>query len=795
MKLLTIHVLAQAAVLATAAGHMAAGQGAATMPASAAAARSPRTKAEKPRDDEAIPKALIDAARRSFVIVKFHFQKDTSETPAAAESDYRIARLYEEYVDKKRAAEAPGIVLDAKGHVLVVDGGLEDRFIKDIEIEVGGKTYPARRAKLLFDAPGTILQADPKALGKLQPVRFSKLADEGVDTTLLQAALYKADEQWRLSFTPLRPSVRLDPSGGSNVFFGHRSPLQYGSPFAGRYATATTSYAMGLIADAKGSPVGCALTSFIDLQQAECLWKGPDLLDAEGIAWEKLTQAEKSCRARLIQAVHEVVLVLRQNGEEETSYRYRSSSGAAGREVSTYGLATGANEIVVLQPIDSKMARQIEKVYVKHSATRREDVEFVGAYRDIGGFVVRLTGGRLPAAVALAAADPQRMRPFWMARLRKRHGSRYVDLSTNRLYGKARGYKGEYNWYAARMIPPGTFLVDLAGRLVGAYVHERTEHEEESRLEASGSYRRSSLSYRVFAVSELRELLTAPAGHVDPKITVRPRTLARRRAWLGVEFVPVTSHLAEMLKLETPTKDGQLGFLINAVYAGSPAEKMKLNVGDILLTLQAPGMPYPIELASRFASERHGYSSSWQSSYDDGDEDEGPVAPTWKGRRNFLTIAFDAIGVGKTVRLTYFRPAGEGKGRTVTADYKIQLAPPDLESAAKWKNRKLGLTVKDVTYEVRHALNLKDPAGVIVAKVESGSPTIIARIFPNEIITRLDDKPLASARQMRDLIAAAGKAGRDKVRLTVLRLGKTRFADLAIGEYDPADDEGIDEGE
>ena len=70
---------------------------------------------------------------------------------------------------------------------------------------------------------------------------------------------------------------------------------------------------------------------------------------------------------------------------------------------------------------------------------------------------------------------------------------------------------------------------------------------------------------------------------------------------------------------------------------------------------------------------------------------------------------------------------------------------------------------------------------------------LVAKIFPNEIITRLNDKPLASARAMRDQIAAAKRAGKKKVRLTVLRLGKTRFADLAVGEYDAKDDEGLDE--
>ena len=57
--------------------------------------------------------------------------------------------------------------------------------------------------------------------------------------------------------------------------------------------------------------------------------------------------------------------------------------------------------------IDSKQARAIEKIYLKHSPTRREDVEFVGVYKELGGFVVRLAKGKLPAAVQLAPMEQE----------------------------------------------------------------------------------------------------------------------------------------------------------------------------------------------------------------------------------------------------------------------------------------------------------------------------------------------------------------------------------------------------
>ncbi len=740
------------------------------------------------KDEDTIPQALIEASRKSFVVVEVNIKKDTSEPLNPNATDYRVSQLYEEYVDQKRPTETAGIVLDDKGRVLICDSGLDDRYIAGITIVAGGKSFPARQARLLYDAPGIILQADANAASQLKPLTFSPLADRGVNTVLYQSALYRMDDQWRLQFGLSHPSVPMRPGASSNVFYGDSLAAGSSSAYGSRYGMEAYLH---IVADANGLPVGCATLPFFDIQQAQCLWRGPDLVAAKGIDWEKLTAAEQTCRARMLSSMHEVVLVLRQ-GEDAESSRYSSREGAAGREISVYGLAISDTDVVVLQYVDSKVARQIEKIYIKHSPTVRQEVQFVGAFKEIGGFVVRLTKGKLPSRVELAPSDPAQMRPFWTARLRKRLGEKYVDLSTNRLYGQMRGYRGDYFWYPARQIPQDSFMVDFDGRIVGAFAREKRENEEERRLDESRRYRGASDAYRVFTVSELRGLLTEPAAHLDAKVEVTTKTLARRRAWLGVEFVPVTPKLSEMLKVETPTRDGQIGFIINAVYDASPAEAMKLQVGDILLKIQGPGMPYPLELAGRSVRDGESYGGRWYGGGGEG-EDEGDVEPTWKNRRNFLTQALDAIGVGKAIRLTYYRPTAEGKGETRTINYKIALGPPDQDSATKWKNRKLGLTVKDVTYEVSYALSLKASAGVLVAKVESGSPILVAKIFPNEIITRLDDQPLTSARQMRDLIAAAHKAGREKVRVTVLRLGKTRQADLAITEYDPADDEGLDE--
>jgi S1-C subfamily serine protease len=756
-----------------------------------AAPKTPRdTKKKADEEDDRSLEKLIEAASESIVIVRTWYQKDLSDPVTGQNGNWAAAQLYQEYVDKKRPAESAGVVLDAAGRVLIADSGIEDRFIQKIEIEThDGKRFPATRHQLLTDAPGIVLKVSAKAKGKLTPLTFAPLKNEGIRTKLGQIRLSKMDDKWNLQTGPMRPSVRYGKDRDGNAYYGYRS--------SGRYSGRYSSTLPAVLGDEEGRPVGCALSELLDLAQTECIWKGADLLKADGYAWGEFTKALEACRKNMTAATQEVVLTFHQGSDSGDEYRYssRGPSATAGREISAYGMAISDTKIIVPMPLDRKTAAKIDKIYVKYSPTDRAPASFVGAYKDFAAFMVKLDKGKLPACLKLAAADPDRMKPFLVARARKRQGKKYVDLTTNRLAGKTRGHAGKYHWEAASSMQGGSLLVDFEGNVLGANLVQRLEHEEERQFQQAGRYYGSRSEERVFTVGELRDDITQPLAHMDPKILVKTRTQSKRRAWLGVEYVAMSPGLAEMLKVEAPTKDGQLGFIVNAVYAGSPAAKLGFKTGDILLRLKAPGMPYPIELNATLAGR--GSFGSYRRYYGGGrggGESMGPAPQTWKNRENILTRALDAIGVDKTISLTYYRPGEDGKGKAVTLEYKIQQAPPDSQSAKRWQNRKLGLTVKDVSYEIAHALNLPaDAPGVIVAKVESGSPMLIARVFPNEIVTRLDDKPLTSAKQMRDRIAAAKKAGRDKVRLTVLRLGKTRFADLTVSDYDPTDDEGLDD--
>ena len=165
----------------------------------------------------------------------------------------------------------------------------------------------------------------------------------------------------------------------------------------------------------------------------------------------------------------------------------------------------------------------------------------------------------------------------------------------------------------------------------------------------------------MFSVSELRTALAEPGKAMDPKIRVKPRTQAKRRAWLGVEYVAINKDLAEKFSVSKETKDGQIGFVINTVYPDSPAENFGLKVGDILLRGQAKVMPYPFELHTQYISDDS--PSYWGGYWGPSEDDElGPAEAIWSNRKNFLTQAMDAIGVGKELKVWYIQRDGDKGG-------------------------------------------------------------------------------------------------------------------------------------
>lgn len=221
------------------------------------------------------------------------------------------------------------------------------------------------------------------------------------------------------------------------------------------------------------------------------------------------------------------------------------------------------------------------------------------------------------------------------------------------------------------------------------------------------------------------------------------------RGWLGVQIRDLDDRLASAVGLEE-TK----GALVAAVTEGSPAEKAGFQEGDVVLQF-------------------------------DGTDIDSSTA---------LTRTVGALPPGKTVEARVFR---EQKERML----KVTLAKRDpyearqADAADKLDEPKedqelemdMGVTFSALTDVFRSRYSLEsDLQGVVVAHVKPGSEAEDAGIVEGMVISRADNSPVTSVKDMKKIIEAAQKrkdAEAILIKVTIPARGATILA-LPITQED-----------
>jgi serine protease Do len=164
------------------------------------------------------------------------------------------------------------------------------------------------------------------------------------------------------------------------------------------------------------------------------------------------------------------------------------------------------------------------------------------------------------------------------------------------------------------------------------------------------------------------------------------------RGWLGVSIQPLTPELAKSFG----AKDTK-GVLIADVVPDSPASKSGLKSGDILLEFNGKKMDAPADLQRAV-----GLSSPNQDA-----------------------------------KVKVLRDQSEK-----TLDIKVGEAPEERAEARQGNGTRgrslLGLDVRPVTPEIARQLNLPSPEGVVVARVEDGSPAAEAGVQRGDVIREIN---------------------------------------------------------
>jgi serine protease Do len=160
------------------------------------------------------------------------------------------------------------------------------------------------------------------------------------------------------------------------------------------------------------------------------------------------------------------------------------------------------------------------------------------------------------------------------------------------------------------------------------------------------------------------------------------------RGWLGVVVQPLTKDLADSFGI--PTADGAL---VAEVMPGSPAATAGLKPGDVIVEVDGKKIDNPGDLAR-------------------------------------------AIGLAEPGRTARLRVWQDKRERTL----QITLG----QMPAERQTARLGLEVRPVTAELARELNLPTTDGVVVVRVEEGSPAARAGVRRGDVIREVNRQPVRS---------------------------------------------------
>jgi hypothetical protein len=657
--------------------------------------------------------ALADRLAPGLVRVEYTLRPDKGEDPRASGYATPMHLLpgfspleVETPLQDERPLETEGFLV---GPALVVgpDPMIEPRFIRAIAVRQGGRSVQAAPARHARGQNAVFLDLEHPLEGAT-PLAFNAKA-EG---PYLAVTYGVVQGTWRTTVQSMGSSVETSETGRRLI----------GGPL------------YGLIVTEGGEPVGLAMGAELPVDGS---WKGSPA------AWPALEARQVDALRDKVarqadQAVLRVQLGLRSPKKEEIG-RFTDDEDEAATERHVPGLLVGPKQVLVLADLPAKVTARLERIQVFRGDGPPIPASFERSLTDYGAFVAAL-GEPLEGAVRLAEGDIRQFdrRLLIGAEVRIHGEERVVYLGRRRIVGFDQGWRG----HLYPRVPGGDenlYLFDEEGRLVALPLARRKK--------AGARHRWDAHVVRLSAATQLGPVLGDLARHGDPSNVPLAEQEEGRVAWMGVMLQALNRDLARAIGVSHLTRDGEVGAIVSYVYGGSPADQAGLKPGWILVRLHVQGYPKPLEVHADF--DRY---SDWEfpwETLDEVPEQAYERLPTpWPPVENSFTRMITEIGFGKT-----YRAECVSDGQVVFREFEVVPSPAHYASAPRFKAEALGLTVRDMTYEVRRALQkTPDDPGVIVARVEPGSKASVAGVKPYEVVTHVNERPVHGVKDFEDAI-------------------------------------------
>jgi serine protease Do len=199
------------------------------------------------------------------------------------------------------------------------------------------------------------------------------------------------------------------------------------------------------------------------------------------------------------------------------------------------------------------------------------------------------------------------------------------------------------------------------------------------------------------------------------------------RGWLGIAVQDITEDMAKSLQLKE-----RHGAMISEAFKDNPADRAGLRAGDIVT-----------EINGKKVKDTHDL---------------------------LLTIA--SFHVGEKITVKVLRDGKELTFQVVVSERKEQ---PEI-AMDKGKQDNYGMVVQDITPEIARYLGIPRKSGVIVVKVQEGSPADEVGIQPQDIVLQVNKVKITSVKEYAQEMAK--KQAKSGVALLIRRGQATFFVAL-----------------
>ena len=670
--------------------------------------------------------AVARALAPSLVRVEYTLRFDRGEQPQTGQAA----------LEEERPLEAAGFLV-APDEVVTADLGIHPRFVERVAVRLGDDVVAARPAAWARATEATLLRLErPLATGR--PLVF----DAGRPPPYFEVFHDETNGDWATHVKGFEPEIAVREDG--------------------RLARAVM--AGTLVVDESGAPVGLVMSDEIAPDES---WKGSPRDWPVCSADERATMLA-DLDARCDRAVVRATLHFRSPPRLEGSRRYSSREDEEGAtEIHRTAVLLEGGRVLVLAALKPKVTARLERLVVHGAGGAALAATFVGSLADYGCLVAQLEKP-VEGALAMSATDIREFRHRLLpaAEVRQRGENRAVFLDHSRIAGFNVGWRRQlYPRLGGPEAEP--FLFDASGALVALPLARREKVSTENRWSTGES--------RLTPVGCLRTVLADLAKNTDPGNVPLAEAKERRLAWLGVILQPLNRDLARANGVADLTRDGETGALVSYVYADSPAAAAGIVPGMILLRLRVEGQPQPVEVRLEDYEDRGPFP--WDRLEEVPETYYDRIPPPWESAENVFTRALTDLGFGRKFEADFF-----ADGKVVAKPFEVTASPTHYDAAPRYKAAGLGLTVRDLTYEVRRYFRkTAEEPGVIVAKIDPGSKASVAGIKPYEIITHVNDKPVMNVKDFEQAVVADGE-----MRFSVKRMSQGRVVKLSAAGPAPA---------